>query len=1398
METVFRLNKEQDNNSSNPHQLNQTSEDQQNHKNHQQQSKSSKDQPQKQKRNRLSLNCLSCKKRKIKCDRKQPCYSCIKYGSICQYQHITWNKSQQLGGDQFLVERLNAPITDTTPKRSKNIEDNNNQQQEEPKTKKKKIDHEQVLNKTTQNHDKDDVYAQLDFLKTKLKELETTVISKDESSSPPKNIQFIPECHQFQQSNSTTQPLNLNSNTNTIPKPKPKPKQAFNWETYSLNSSNQTLIGINPYNESKPQETISFFNDYSSIYMQDENRRYNHGPFTWLSFLKKDPALNLSWKFLQHLRSENRSILKKTPRNVKLPICTPSSHVHTKSIEEGEEGETGEQGENEKEGVELQRTRTRRKSEKGSNKTSIANSPISSLQDPKIDDDFREKAIDRDGYNDLRLYGNIKTNFKQSELRGGRIGGKGINGKRKGIIYGEFKNKRGFVSESNLTNKNDSSKKETNKDDAETPSNCTQHHDNNHDHHHKHGDSGNGRRNHHHHNHGEDSKHCCSNSKVMSYGKGKIEEELNLIENLKNYLPNQKIIWISIDFFFKYLYPYIPILDEFEFTKEMERLIGPRGYKEIQIEDLNIEKRLDFAFLGVLFIIIRFAHISLISNRSSNNIYNSEFFKSENLKYILENPPDLMIIEKAKLCLSQFDLYRRTSLIVLQLTFIIRLHSLFSPEDGDGADGSDSQIYTALSIQMALAIGLNRDGSTIKFDDIKEDSKLQNLHRKIWFFMIICDLIQGYQYGNPMCINESMYDTKLPYFEKSNNNIKDIELEKHVIGTFAYFEKYHYKLVDILSACLNLKKPIEISRLTEMITDLEIFLNDNYGILKFFLIPYGEDNYAYPFIKVMKCKNYINMKMFMNLIFYHLFLYYEKQAKNNIPEANNLAFFYLKKLMNIFYGEFFPYIFQLLFNNNKNFGTSITVDLILNPSIQSMLHKISQFTFAILIRLKSTIYTMRYINEKQHQQGIVLGVNLEYKKKYLKLVKICQFLEKFSEICVMAMSRLSQRYYYAWRISKAHSYIRSNCILNDEFMKYFEPQELYQFLDCNDSQLNEIINICEINMKKFTIFQKQNCMSNNCNENDESIKKREFEKNGNENNDNENDGDDSNNQDNSNLSPPNLHTNETSPTTNSELSKHPKTPTSIDIENNNKVDMNNNTKLQEGDIVENNILGFPPQDAIISNPLTTESWSFLDDFKFMNSDEIDKLWISMKLKYDNKSSNNNNNPNNNNSDHTKIDNNNVNLNNDQINLTRHNSEPNYIGSKTSPIWSINSSSTTPSINLPINHQDHQQQQAQQQTHQQQQQPSLSNFNSPISIQNLLSNKIQTPQLQTNHQMNSNFQNLQTSNSQPQQHANQINQQSQQQQQQQLDNNFIDVEALKEFDLFDSLPLEEMLGIINND
>lgn len=1061
---------------------------------------------QKPKRNRVSLNCLSCKRRKIKCDRKKPCGSCVKYGSACEYLQPVWNQAEE--DDHFGVQRLNYRSLENSRNGDSAVKKRKTSNGEKRASAVVIEGTDTVSNVVPPSEAiSGDVFAQLEFLKSKLHELESKVHDGHSSHA---------------------------SSSNSTPVSEKKP---LDWEhitsSTQTESHNPTFIGINLYNDMNFNETINFYAGYAPVHVQDLARRYNHGPFSWLTLLKKDPAQSQIWKYLHSVRQENRQRIRQTPRAAQIP---PLLHVFKESGDHSGPKTTqsccGPDGVDKDESDKSGHCQSKKK-------------------DRGQEWEFRERAIDRDGFNDLRLYGNVRTNFKQLGIR---------EGTNVGSNPAKLSKINSPLPPAATANENISTKKDA----AITP---------------------------------EPEKKSRG---AMSFGKGKIEEELNLIENLRDYLPKQKVIWKSIELFFTHLYPFFPILDEQEFVQEMERILGPKDYNDTKITDLKIEKRLDLAYLGTLFIVIRFAYVALVTNRRTlmdKKLANKTDDRHElDVQYLLKNPVEMKLIEMAELCLDQFNLNRRSALIVLQCTFMLRLYYMFGPEHGDGADGGDSQVINGLMVQMALAIGLHRDGSVVtNVNDIISDSieecvaeedsaRVQNLHRKIWFFLVICDLIQGYQYGNPLCIREEMYDTRLPFYQPGNENIDDIEKEKHAVSTFAYLEKYRTKLVNILNTCLNLHKPANLKTLTGYISDFEVFLNDNFGIMKLFLIPFDKDNYAYPFLKIMKCKNYINMKMFLNGLLAHLYIHYEAQANDQKQsltkqkKLQSLAFFYLRKIMASLYGEFLPHVFQLLCENAKNFGTDIGSDLILNPIVESMLHKISQFSFAMLTRLNSTIYLMRS-DPEAHEAGMKSG--FEYRAKYGKLVQLSQLVERICEIVITAMSRLSQRYYYAWRITKAHTYIMTHCMKNQEFFKLFhEKNQLKKFLECDGEQLNELIAICEKGQKPYTKCRKK--FAKIFTETNKESEKQTSRHEGNE----------------------------------ESSVKHISTTKNA---NSGEVNISSNDDNAKVHSHQNLVSSNAPSSTteytnVVTNPMSSESWSSLDDFNTVSNTDIDNLWISLKMK----------------------------------------------------------------------------------------------------------------------------------------------------------------------------------------
>ena len=886
------------------------------------------------KRNRITLSCNYCKKRKVKCDRGQPCSSCVKYNvpGLCEYNAFINSENQHMGElPPFTVQSSNG-------------------------FKKSKLDVNDEIMKSQEAQNADTtVHSELEMLKDKIRQIEASITVSSLSQQSPNFTSPMTDPYllnsTINNNNSVSRthnnpiqlpPLTWPPSTSSTPRSISAESNLRSEQSLSTNplhdysDNNTKYVGINPFGSS--EETINFYEGYTPVIIKSSSRRMNFGPFAWSSIMSKDIALRLLWKYAKERKLFDGS-QKTLGWNNEEKGC----------VEKDQAGK-------------------------------INQSDIESRnsQEAELEKEFREKAMDRDGYNDIRLYNNILDDEEKQ----------GDKEKR-------FKD--------------------------------------------------------------EKQRKINMNKNAISLGltvfEGQIDQELKLIDKIKVVLPKQRVIWILINKFFLLVYPFLPFIDESYFKSEMSRILGPEDHNDSKISELNIEKRLDLANIGILLIIIRFTYLSLFSNRNGVNEKNLKTndpsSKAQELKYLLSNPINIDVIHMAQLCLDQFELLRKTNLVILQCALIMRLYHMFSPEDGDGADGGDSQIYSGMLIQMAYSMGLNREPDN--FSEACNDEKVNNIGRKIWLFLALGDFNQAYSYGNPLCIDGKYVDTKLPYYKPGNANILDIELEKNVVSTFAYFSKFYEKLKAILDLTLSVKDLIRMEKLTRLMSDFEKFIHLHYGTLNQFFIPFKDDNFRYPFIKIMKCKNYINLTNFNMIVFYHFFLHYEKRKQSN------LSFFYLKKIYTVMLDEFVEGIFKLVEDNHVNFGEG--ADLIMNPSLEQIIHKSSQVNFAIFIRLKLQLHKM----STRVDHDLKMKNDYGYQEEHLKLSKLVKCIQKLIDTFMTAMTNLSKRYYYAWKVTKAYSFLLEFSGL-DEFLAKECNLDITEF---SVGQVDELSRMCEASLRRL-------------------------------------------------------------------------------------------------------------------------------------------------------------------------------------------------------------------------------------------------------------------------------------------------------------------------------------------
>lgn len=550
------------------------------------------------------------------------------------------------------------------------------------------------------------------------------------------------------------------------------------------------------------------------------------------------------------------------------------------------------------------------------------------------------------------------------------------------------------------------------------------------------------------------------NQKAMCLGllfyRGGLDQELELVEKIRLVLPKQEIIWLLFKRFFTHLYTALPILDEVVLKEELQKLIGPEDYSQSRV-GVKIEKKLDFAYLGILLLVLRLSYVSLFSYDLS---INENYFttddpspKAQQTKYLLNNPINIDVVSVAQECFNQFNIMRNCNMTLMQLALLTRIYHQVAPEDGDGIDGGDSQIFTGMLVQMAYSLGLHRDPDNVP--DSSKDQKLNNLGRKIWYMVLVQDFSNAMGSGSMLCVNVDSFDTKIPFYVPGNENVIDVEVEKIACSCFPNLESTYNPLCELLNMILRVKGEVKMIDLSKKMKLMENHFKDKY---RHFTSPSEDSRNSMP--ATLKKKIFFSGNLFMVSIYMHIFNYYE--AKQNVE----LSFFYLKKMFVTTIFETMPYFTEYVTNTNDVFNSGS--DIIAIPGYESVAHKSLIVIAAIYLRLMYRIrmFKIRYDHNTRMNSDAI--EDEEYKAHFNKLIKCSDLLIECREIFRCGLAKLSNRYYYAWRVTKAQNFIGS--MITDKFFESYKPKCVHN--GYSTEMITELIYILESTLDRVREMKK--------------------------------------------------------------------------------------------------------------------------------------------------------------------------------------------------------------------------------------------------------------------------------------------------------------------------------------
>ncbi|CAN3359777.1 multidrug resistance regulator 1 [Diutina catenulata] len=556
------------------------------------------------------------------------------------------------------------------------------------------------------------------------------------------------------------------------------------------------------------------------------------------------------------------------------------------------------------------------------------------------------------------------------------------------------------------------------------------------------------------------TKQSSSKTEYMQLGLNynEFDPEAELVVSIQRVLPKKRVIWKLIHRFFTYMYPYMPIIDEAQFTADISAIIGVESQEDVSLDSLVVSKRIDIAHLGILLIVLRLAYLSLFYNNpalNEKNLNSSDSSpRAQEIKYLMLNPINIESFDLAKQALDQFQIFRKFSFVVLQLAMCVRVYTLYAPEEGDLSE-CEGQVLSSVINQMAFNVGLNRDPGN--FPDMFPDKKQNNLQRKMWYMICMWDLHGASTSGTQLCIDPVYADTRFPFYEEGNENISDHVLEHLIIDSFNQCASAMPLMRKILHSVLNVSGRMKMHELCSLLDSLELQILNGRAESLGEILKQVSSGVNYHFNIVYPIKVYLFTRSFMLGIYTYIFMHYE-QSKNSV-----LCSFYLKKLLGIMISDVMPHYCQLLFNS------TFMCDLVINPALQSIMARAVQFNCSLVIRCNFKIYSMRHSPDHATKQAS----DPSYAAYFNAFCRLSSCITRACEVSIAALSKLSSRYYFAWRVSKAHTFMLRQITTNEFYHKCSGEAATLNTPAFTHEQAEEIIAIYESSLQKLGACQSQ-------------------------------------------------------------------------------------------------------------------------------------------------------------------------------------------------------------------------------------------------------------------------------------------------------------------------------------
>ncbi|GME83603.1 unnamed protein product [Ambrosiozyma monospora] len=256
-------------------------------------------------------------------------------------------------------------------------------------------------------------------------------------------------------------------------------------------------------------------------------------------------------------------------------------------------------------------------------------------------------------------------------------------------------------------------------------------------------------------------------------------------------------------------------------------------------------------------------------------------------------------------------------------------------------------------------------------------------------------------------------------------------------------------LREVTSLVLDMKKPPFVSEVMQKLAPIHEHLRTEFKSLRHLFTPTNGDHID-NVRKVKRIIAYCETVSLLHPVYYHLLLHYDR-----LQNAAACKFF-AEKVISLVMGVITNFA-ELLKYSYKFVGYGF--DLQLTPVLENGMHKTFQIQYAMCGRLVSLKKSFSEKNDEKSKEMV------EFIDKFVKKIIIPQ-----AESYLEGLIAISGRYFYAWRMSKAHNILIRLFKEPSELLNVYLSHTNYNFLSqLSKTDLEYMADL--MNTKKFVDSQ---------------------------------------------------------------------------------------------------------------------------------------------------------------------------------------------------------------------------------------------------------------------------------------------------------------------------------------